>query len=61
MAYNYGKTFKKNGKLVRYRYTNGRKSTKKLVSAKKSGPRSGSVSKKSTHARTKRPTRRRSR
>lgn len=29
--YNYGKTFRKNGKLVRYRYTNGRKSTKKLV------------------------------
>lgn len=29
--YNYGKTFKKNGKLVRYRYTNRRKSTKKLV------------------------------
>lgn len=35
MAYNYGKTFKKNGKLVRYRYTNGKKSTKKLVSASK--------------------------
>ena len=34
MAYNYGKTFKKNGKLVRYRYTNGKKSTKKLVSGK---------------------------
>lgn len=33
MAYNYGKKFKKNGKWVRYRYTNGRKSTKKLVSA----------------------------
>lgn len=31
--YNYGKTFKKNGKMVRYRYTNRRKSTKKLVSA----------------------------
>ncbi len=35
MAYNYGKTFKKNGKLVRYRYTNKKKSTKKLVAAKK--------------------------
>jgi len=35
MAYKYGKTFKKNGKLVRYRYTNGKKSTKKLVPAKK--------------------------
>lgn len=35
MAYNYGKTFKKNGKMVRYRYTNRRKSTKKLVAAKK--------------------------
>lgn len=33
--YNYGKTFKKNGKLVRYRYTNRRKSTKKLVPVKK--------------------------
>jgi len=33
--YNYGKTFKKDGKLVRYRYTNKRKSTKKLVSAPK--------------------------
>jgi hypothetical protein len=31
--YNYGKTFRKNGKLMRYRYTNGRKSTKKLVRA----------------------------
>lgn len=31
--YNYGKSFKKNGKLMRYRYTNGRKSTKKLVKA----------------------------
>ena len=30
--YNYGKTFKKNGKLVRYRYTNKKKSSKKLVS-----------------------------
>ena len=29
--YNYGKSFRKNGKLMRYRYTNGRKSTKKLV------------------------------
>jgi len=34
--YNYGKTFKKNGKLVRYRYTNKKKSTKKLVPVKKS-------------------------
>ncbi len=36
MAYNYGKKFKKNGKMVQYRYTNGNKSTKKLVPAKKS-------------------------
>ena len=40
MAYKYGKTFKKNGKLVRYRYTNGKKSTKKLVPAKKTSKRS---------------------
>jgi len=33
--YNYGKTFKKDGKLVRYRYTNKKKSSKKLVSAPK--------------------------
>lgn len=32
--YNYGKTFRKDGKLVRYRYTNKKKSTKKLVAAK---------------------------
>jgi hypothetical protein len=31
MAYNYGKSFKKDGKLVRYRYTNKDKATKKLV------------------------------
>lgn len=31
--YNYGKTFKKDGKLVRYRYTDKKKSSKKLVSA----------------------------
>lgn len=35
MAYNYGKTFKKDGKLVRYRYTNKKKGSKKLVSAPK--------------------------
>ncbi len=35
MAYNYGKTFKKDGKSVRYRYTNKKKSTKKLVPARK--------------------------
>ena len=33
--YNYGKTFEKAGKLVRYRYTDKQKSTKKLVSAPK--------------------------
>ena len=33
--YNYGKIFKKDGKLVRYRYTNKKKSTKKLVPAKR--------------------------
>ncbi len=31
--YNYGKTFTKDGKSVRYRYTNKDKTTKKLVSA----------------------------
>ncbi len=36
MAYNYGKSFKKDGKNVRYRYTNKKKSTKKLVPARKS-------------------------
>lgn len=35
MAYKYGKRFKKGNRWVRYRYTNGRKSTKKLVSAPK--------------------------
>lgn len=35
MAYKYGKTFKKNGKLVRYRYIDGKKSTKKLVAVNK--------------------------
>ena len=35
MAYKYGKTFKKDGKLVRYRYTNGKKTTKKLVPVRK--------------------------
>jgi hypothetical protein len=35
IAYNYGKTFTKNGKKVRYRYINGRKSTKTLVDAPK--------------------------
>ncbi len=33
MAYKHGKTFKKDGKMVRYRYTDGKKSTKKLVPA----------------------------
>lgn len=32
--YNYGKKFKKNGKMMQYRYTNGRKSSKKLVPAR---------------------------
>lgn len=31
--YNYGRTFRKDGKLVRYRYTDGRKDSKKLVKA----------------------------
>ena len=35
MAYNYGKSFMKDGKLVRYRYTDKKKSTKKLVPGKK--------------------------
>ncbi len=29
--YTYGKIFKKRGKWVRYRYTNGKKSTRKLT------------------------------
>ena len=33
--YNYGKTFTKDGKSVRYRYTNKKKSSKKLVAAPK--------------------------
>ena len=33
--YKYGKTFTKDGKEVRYRYTNKKKSTKKLVAAPK--------------------------
>lgn len=33
MAWKKGKVFTKNGKKVRYIYNNGRKSTKKLVSA----------------------------
>lgn len=37
--YNYGKTFKKDGKLVRYRYTDKKKSTKKLVPAPKKSRR----------------------
>jgi len=31
--YNYGRTFTKDGKEVRYRYTDGRKDSKKLVAA----------------------------
>lgn len=31
--YNYGKSFTRNGKLMRYRYTNKKKSSKKLVRA----------------------------
>ena len=38
--YNYGKTFKKDGKSVRYRYTDKKKSTKKLVPAKSNKKRS---------------------
>ena len=33
--YNYGKRFKKNGKWMHYRYTNGKRSSKKLVAYKK--------------------------
>ncbi len=33
--YSYGRKFKKNGKMMQYRYTNGKKSTKKLVSYRK--------------------------
>lgn len=33
--YNYGRTFTKDGKLVRYRYTNKKKETKTLVDAPK--------------------------
>lgn len=35
MAYNYGKTFKKDGKNVRYRYTDKKPASKKLVAVKK--------------------------
>ncbi len=35
VKYNYGKTFTKDGKQMRYRYTDKKKSTKKLVSAPK--------------------------
>jgi len=35
MAYNYGKTFTKDGKQMRYRYTDKKKSSKKLVPGKK--------------------------
>ena len=31
VKYTYGKIFKKKGKWYRYRYTNGRKDTKKLT------------------------------
>ncbi len=33
--YNYGKKFKKNGKMMQYRYTNRKKSSKKLVPHRK--------------------------
>ena len=33
--YNYGRTFMKDGKAVRYRYTDKKKETKKLVAAPK--------------------------
>ena len=36
--YTYGKSFRKNGKLVRYRYTNGRASSKKLVAVSRKKP-----------------------
>ena len=36
--YNYGRTFTKDGKRVRYRYTNKKKSTKTLVDAKTKKP-----------------------
>jgi len=45
MAYNYGKTFTKDGKQMRYRYTDKKKATKKLVSASAKRPK---TSKKST-------------
>ncbi len=45
MAYTYGKTFRRNGKLVRYRYTNKKKSTKKLVDAPKRSSRKRSQKK----------------
>lgn len=35
MGYNYGKTFKKDGKSVRYRYTDKKASSKKLVPVRK--------------------------
>ena len=35
MADKFGKTFKKNGKMVRYLYKNGKKAGRKLVPARK--------------------------
>ena len=37
MTWRKGKAFRKNGRLVRYIYKNGRKSTKRLVSANRYG------------------------
>jgi hypothetical protein len=53
--YNYGKTFKKDGKTVRYRYTDKDPKSKKLVPAKK--PRaSASVSRRKKSTASKRRT-----
>ena len=40
--YKYGKKFRKNGRMVQYRYTNGRKSSKKLVTVKSKSRRTSS-------------------
>lgn len=39
MTWRKGKTFRRNGRTVRYIYKNGRKSTKKLVTVKSSSKR----------------------
>ena len=58
MAYKYGKKFKKNGKWVRYRYTNGKASTKKLVPAGSSNKKKPSFRGRAKPSTSRRTTRR---